>query len=139
MKVDEPVTGKQIATMQEGCTVAGRHVTPVYVDYATLARSSADRLRVVVQDGRKHEVRELVKHAGLECLQLRRIRIGGLRLPDKLTPGKYRELKSHELKLVFDRGASHNALTQKVQRILTSGKEADQGRKIGTFENVSLD
>nr|AAC28994.1 unknown protein [Arabidopsis thaliana] len=56
------------------------------------------RLRIVVHEGRNHEVRELVKNAGLEVHSLKRVRIGGFRLPSDLGLGKHVELKQSELK-----------------------------------------
>ncbi|KAL6578102.1 hypothetical protein OROMI_010430 [Orobanche minor] len=40
-----------------------------------------------VHEGRNHEVRELVKNAGLQIHALKRLRIGGLRLPSDLGYG----------------------------------------------------
>ncbi|KHN37794.1 hypothetical protein glysoja_016918 [Glycine soja] len=55
------------------------------------------RIRIVVHEGRKHEVRELVKRAGLEIHSLKRVRIGGFRLPPDLGLGKYIELNKTNL------------------------------------------
>ncbi|KAJ8437200.1 hypothetical protein Cgig2_007550 [Carnegiea gigantea] len=51
-----------------------------------------------VNEGRNHEVRELVKNAGLEIHSLKRTRIGGFRLPADLGLGKLVELKENDLK-----------------------------------------
>ena len=47
-------------------------------------------VRVVVADGRKHEVRVLVAAAGMTLRKLHRTRVGGLRLPRDLRSGCYR-------------------------------------------------
>ncbi|CAN8323979.1 unnamed protein product, partial [Cochlearia groenlandica] len=51
-----------------------------------------------VHEGRNHEVRELVKHAGLEVHSLKRVCIGGFKLPSDLGLGNHAELKQSELK-----------------------------------------
>ncbi|KAK9135423.1 hypothetical protein Syun_014753 [Stephania yunnanensis] len=53
---------------------------------------------LAVHEGRNHEVRELVKNAGLKLHSLKRMRIGGYRLPSDLGFGKHVELKNKELK-----------------------------------------
>lgn len=48
------------------------------------------RVRVVVAEGRKHEVRELVAAAGMTLKSLKRVRVGGLRLPRDLGMGGFK-------------------------------------------------
>lgn len=49
-------------------------------------------LQLDVSEGKKHEVRLLVAAAGLELLQLKRVRVGGFVMPHKLQTGQYMEL-----------------------------------------------
>ena len=51
------------------------------------------------------QVRNLVEHAGLDVRTLRRVRIGGYRLPRGLAFGQYVELAPNEVRRVLDRGA----------------------------------
>jgi 16S rRNA U516 pseudouridylate synthase RsuA-like enzyme len=53
-------------------------------------------------------VRNLVEHAGLEVRTLRRVRIGGYRLPRDLAFGRFVELKPHEVRRVLDLGADRS-------------------------------
>lgn len=62
--MNQKPTLKQMNLMAEGCDVDGVHVTPVHVDLAARDRTSQDRICVVVQDGRHHEVRKMIAHAG---------------------------------------------------------------------------
>ncbi|CAD5324751.1 unnamed protein product [Arabidopsis thaliana] len=58
-----------------------------YLDFRILFISdcqSFDLTSNYVHKGRNHEVRELVKNAGLEVDSLKRVRIGGFRLPSDL-------------------------------------------------------
>jgi 23S rRNA pseudouridine2605 synthase len=53
-------------------------------------------LRVVMKEGRKHEVRRLLQAVGHEVLLLRRVAIGGLELAS-LQPGQWRVLSATEV------------------------------------------
>uniref|UniRef100_A0A1J3J1G9 Ribosomal large subunit pseudouridine synthase B n=1 Tax=Noccaea caerulescens TaxID=107243 RepID=A0A1J3J1G9_NOCCA len=90
---------RHLMTISEGTMVEGVHCVP---DSVELMPKQHDipraRLRIVVHEGRNHEVRELVKNAGLEVYSLKRVRIGGFRLPSDLGLGKHVELKQSELK-----------------------------------------
>jgi 16S rRNA U516 pseudouridylate synthase RsuA-like enzyme len=54
------------------------------------------------------QVRMLVGAAGLEVCALKRVRIGGYRLPRDLGLGQHLQLKPHELRRIADRGAAAN-------------------------------
>ncbi|KAH0882549.1 hypothetical protein HID58_058645 [Brassica napus] len=92
---------RHLMAISEGTVVEGVHCVP---DSVELMPKQHDipraRLRIVVHEGRNHEVRELVKNAGLEVYSLKRVRIGGFRLPSDLGDGlgKHVELKQSELK-----------------------------------------
>jgi hypothetical protein len=45
-------------------------------------------------------------------------------LPDNLAMGAYRELKPHEVKLLFDKSAAKNAVINRINRMLSSGRSA---------------
>ncbi|KAJ6727297.1 PSEUDOURIDINE SYNTHASE FAMILY PROTEIN-RELATED [Salix purpurea] len=93
------VSKRHLFAISEGTVVEGVHCTP---DSVELLPQQSDaprpRLRIVVHEGRNHEVRELVKNAGLEIHSLKRVRIGGFRLPSDLGLGKHAELKQTDLK-----------------------------------------
>jgi len=61
--------------------------------------SGADRpdVRLVVVEGRKREVRRMLKAVRAPVRRLRRIRFGPLRLDPALKPGEYRELTEAEV------------------------------------------
>ena len=56
------------------------------------------KAKIIVGEGKKHEVRELVANAGLQVTALKRVRIGQLSLQD-LPIGKFRGLRKRELEL----------------------------------------
>ncbi|KAF9596397.1 hypothetical protein IFM89_010661 [Coptis chinensis] len=97
--VDGTVNKRHLTSISEGTIIEGVHCRP---DSVELLRQQPDmsrpRLRIVVHEGRNHEVRELVKNAGLMLHSLKRVRIGGFRLPSDLGLGKHVELKQGDLK-----------------------------------------
>ncbi|KAL3520756.1 hypothetical protein ACH5RR_018905 [Cinchona calisaya] len=96
--IDGSVNKRHLVTISEGTLVEGVQCTP---DIVELLQPQPDlsrpRIRIVVHEGRNHEVRELVKNAGLEIHALKRVRIGGFRLPSDLALGKHVELKQANL------------------------------------------
>ncbi|KDP32584.1 hypothetical protein JCGZ_13134 [Jatropha curcas] len=103
--VEGEVNKRHLITISEGTIVEGVHCTPDSVELLPRQPDiSRRRLRIVVHEGRNHEVRELVKNAGLEVYSLKRVRIGGYRLPSDLGIGKHVELKKNDLKTMGWKG-----------------------------------
>lgn len=90
-KVDKEITHEHLKVLAAGCVVEGSLVRPVRV-----AKVRRGTLRVVVQEGRKHEVRELLTSAGLTVIELKRVRIGNLAL-GSLPVGAFRKISPEEL------------------------------------------
>ncbi|XP_057789487.1 putative ribosomal large subunit pseudouridine synthase SVR1, chloroplastic isoform X2 [Salvia miltiorrhiza] len=79
------VSKRQLLAIGEGTVVEGVHCIPDLVELLPRQPDiSRARIRIVVHEGRNHEVRELVKNAGLQIHSLKRVRIGGFRLPSDL-------------------------------------------------------
>ena len=51
---------------------------------------------VTVQEGKYHQVRRMLAAAGNPVLTLRRLQVGGLKLPEDSVPGTWRELSEEE-------------------------------------------
>ncbi|KAK4435972.1 putative ribosomal large subunit pseudouridine synthase SVR1, chloroplastic [Sesamum alatum] len=97
--VNGSVNKRHLFSISEGTVIEGVHVTPDSVELLPQQPDiSRQRLRIVVHEGRNHEVRELVKNAGLQIHALKRVRIGGFRLPTDLALGKHVELSTGNLK-----------------------------------------
>jgi len=92
VKCSNEVTDEALKRLSEGGFVEGAYVKPVSVK--KVRRGS---LRITLAEGRKHEVRILVMKAGLELVELQRIRLGSLTL-GKMPSGTYRELTKAELR-----------------------------------------
>jgi len=78
----------------------GIEVDKTFVRPKKVQKVRRGTLKIVVKEGKKHEVRLLAKSAGLEVLELKRTRIGGLSL-GTLPLGVYRKLSEKEKKTIF--------------------------------------
>lgn len=84
------VTKRQLQTIVDGTDVQGVKCVPNSVEVMSgEPGDSKTRLKIVVSEGRNHEVRHLVENAGLELQSLKRVRIGNYRLPRTLGLGKH--------------------------------------------------
>lgn len=93
------VSKRHLLTISEGTVIEGVHCTPDLVELLPQQPDiSRPRLRIVVHEGRNHEVRELVKNAGLQMHALKRVRVGGFRLSSDLALGKHAELSTANLR-----------------------------------------
>ena len=99
----ERVTSAQITKMRKGTEVDGVHVTPVLVETVTGDGGPKNRVAVEVEDGRNREVRRIAESAGVEVKNLKRTRIGGLKMPSELPAGMFCSLKPHQVSYVLEK------------------------------------
>ncbi len=97
------VTSGQIAKMRKGTEVDGVHVTPVLVETVTGDGGPKNRVAVEVEDGRNREVRRIAESAGVGVKNLKRTRIGGLKMPSELPAGMFCSLKPHQVSYVLEK------------------------------------
>ena len=94
------LSSSALAGLRRGIAVEGRHVTPVSVEPEKETRKSPAEptfwLRIVLREGRKHEVRELCRAAGYPVQRLIRVRYGPLSL-GRLPLGEVRSLSRAEV------------------------------------------
>lgn len=57
---------------------------------------------LTITEGKKHQVKLMVKSVGCRVFTLKRVSIGRLELDETLEPGKWRELTPDELELLFE-------------------------------------
>ncbi|WP_108897150.1 pseudouridine synthase [Chlamydia serpentis] len=91
LKVGRDVSAKDLEKLMGGTLIDGRHVAP-----ASVTKIRRGTLKIVVREGKKHEIRLFAEAASLPILELKRIRIGSLVLGG-LRYGEYRELTDSEL------------------------------------------
>jgi 23S rRNA pseudouridine2605 synthase len=96
VKTNNEITAEHLKQISEGIYIEGNLVVPVKVQ-----KVRKGTLKVVVTDGKKREVRLLVSSAGIDVVELKRTRIGGLHL-GSLKEGEWRPMKSNEMNAIFE-------------------------------------
>jgi 23S rRNA pseudouridine2605 synthase len=91
VKSDQEITFEHLQALSEGVWIDNTHVRPLSVK-----KVRKGTVKIVVGEGKKHEVRLLMAHAHLTVRELTRIRIGPFLL-GSLAPGEYRELSHQEI------------------------------------------
>lgn len=95
VKTNKEISDDHLRTMTAGTMIENVFIRPHLVE-----KVRKGTVRIVIGEGKKHEVRKLVEAAELKIYALKRVRIGGLRL-GLLPTGAFRELTEKEKLLVF--------------------------------------
>ncbi len=95
VKTREFLTAEHLKKIKKGCRIEGKWVKPVNV-----VKVRKGTLKVTVKEGKKHEVRILIKNAELELVELSRIRIGNLHL-GLLPIGSYKKIEREALEKIY--------------------------------------
>lgn len=90
-KTGQEITADHLMRLSEGTRVQGKWVKPKLVK-----KVRRGTLKIAVTEGRKHEVREMLKAASLTVLELKRIRLGPFILGE-LPLGAFRPLTQAEI------------------------------------------
>ena len=92
VEVAGPVTEAKLTKLRHGLELDGRRLKP-----ARVTQLGPQRLRFVLREGRKRQIRRMCDLVGLEVVDLFRTRIGPLQLGD-LPEGRWRALSPAERK-----------------------------------------
>jgi len=87
-----PLEGWAYGRLARGVRLAKMTTQP-----AEVKRETAHRFRIVLREGRYHQVRRMCEALGTKVTMLKRVRIGPLRL-GRLAPGEWRRLTGAEVK-----------------------------------------
>jgi 16S rRNA pseudouridine516 synthase len=97
--LDRPLEGHEGDLFASGTLVLNSETRPLLpAGFEVLGEKEA---LVTLHEGRYHQVRRMFAAAGNHVLGLKRISIGGLKLPDDLEEGDWRVLGPEELACVF--------------------------------------
>jgi 16S rRNA pseudouridine516 synthase len=96
--LDRPLEGHETALFSSGELVLRGEDKPLLP--ATLEVLGEKEARITLEEGRYHQVRRMFAAAGNHVLELKRVSIGGLALPDDLGEGEWRILGSTELAVI---------------------------------------
>ena len=95
--LDEVVTEEMCRRFEKGITLADNTVCAP----AVLKPLGENKALVKITEGKYHQIKRMFGVVGLGVDGLKRISIGGLRLPDDLSEGESRELKKEEFNGIF--------------------------------------
>lgn len=95
-KTDAEITAEHLKAINSGTLVEG-----VFVKPAQVSKVRRGTVKIAVQEGKKREVRLLLENAGLQVIELIRIRIGGLHL-GHLPEGTWRKMTEREKEIIFE-------------------------------------
>lgn len=98
-KVAGVMTAKDIDAFSKGLVISqGEETLPAVltIDAVNEAEQTSD-IRLILHEGKFHQVKRMVKAVGKEVTYLKRIRMGNVVLPADLGLGEYRELTAEEL------------------------------------------
>ncbi|HSP41995.1 MAG TPA: pseudouridine synthase [Luteolibacter sp.] len=97
--LDRPLAGNEADLFGSGELMLNGEIKPLLPSgFEALGEKEA---LVTLHEGRYHQVRRMFAAAGNHVIALRRVSIGGLKLPDDLAVGEWRVLTNEELAEVF--------------------------------------
>lgn len=96
VKVKGNMNTIQLEQLRRGVEISGKVTLPAIV-HVKRKTSEVTILRMTIFEGRKRQIRYMLKAIGSEVLELKRLQIGNLKL-GKLPPGMWRMLKPTEIR-----------------------------------------
>jgi 16S rRNA pseudouridine516 synthase len=99
VQLDRPLEGHEAGLFASGTLVLNSETKPLLP--ASLEVLGEKEALITLHEGRYHQVRRMFAAAGNHVLTLKRISIGGLRLPDDLEEGEWRQLMPEEQAAIF--------------------------------------
>ena len=89
------LSDEQIQTLRDGVKIEGKLTSPAIV-HVKKSNVNSSVLKMTIFEGRKRQIRKMIKTVGSEVMQLKRLQIGEVQL-GKLPKGMWRPLKSWEV------------------------------------------
>ena len=87
----------KLRILRGSVTMPDGYVTrPVPVEVVREGRDNVHVLCFKLREGRKRQIRYMCSAAHLVVVKLKRVAVGGVRLPDDLQPGEWRDLSAEE-------------------------------------------
>ena len=119
VRVDGLVTKEEAKRLSEGVVIDGNYKTRKCKTYIESVdrKNNSSLVGIVLQEGRKHQVKNMVEAIGHKAKRLTRIRFGCITI-DGLKEGEIRELSIHEVKtLLVDANTEKNYNYVKARKI----------------------
>lgn len=104
-QVEGIMTAEDQKTFAKGINLDGEWTLPAELQILNVDEDETrSEIKLILHEGKFHQVKRMVQAVGKEVVYLKRIRMGGLSLPDDLALGEYRELTPEELARLQERG-----------------------------------
>lgn len=96
------ISEKEVKIFSQGMELAnGDKLQPAQLDIISYSKKDdTSKVRVIIHEGKYHQVRRMFGAVSQRVLELDRVKIGLLELDDTLERGEYRELTEKELNLI---------------------------------------
>ena len=96
------ISEKEVKIFSQGMELAnGDKLQPAHLDVISYSKKDdTSKVRVIIHEGKYHQVRRMFGEVSQRVLELDRVKIGLLELDDTLERGEYRELTEKELNLI---------------------------------------
>ena len=102
VRVEGIVTSNEIKTLSKGISFNGEQYLPPIINIEEKdTKHNSTLLKVIITDGKNHEIRNMFEYINHPVKKLKRIRYGIITLND-LPLGASRELTLHEIKLLIN-------------------------------------
>lgn len=99
VRTARPIPSRELERIRQGIVDEGEELRPRRID-----EIAPGYYRFVLNEGKKREIRRLVRAAGARTLELKRVRIGALEL-GPLPPGEWRRLTPEEVAMSLQAGS----------------------------------
>ncbi|MDA9462916.1 Ribosomal small subunit pseudouridine synthase A [Enterococcus mundtii 3F] len=93
------MTKEDVSAFAEGLLIDGDEQTlpaKLFIDSVD-EETNTSRIRLILHEGKFHQVKRMVKAVGKEVTYLKRLRMGNFLLPEDLALGEYRQMTPDEL------------------------------------------
>ena len=119
VRVEGIVTKDEVKKLSEGVIIDGGYKTRKCKTYIESIdhKNKSSLIGIVLQEGKKHQVKNMVEAIGHKAKRLTRIRFGCISI-EALKEGEIRELTIHEIKtLLVDAATEKDYSYKKVRRV----------------------
>lgn len=95
---DKPATLQDVALFSEGLNIGDEK--PTKPAELIISLKDPKEVRMIISEGRYHQVKRMSLAVGKEVIELKRLRVGRFSLDKNLSPGEYRRFTEEELSYV---------------------------------------
>ena len=101
VRVDGIINQTAVTSLIRGVVIEGVKTKPARVEVISFdKKNNSSLIHIGITEGRNRQVRKMCKEVGFEVKKLKRLSFAGITL-DGLSVGEYRELKPHEIKILY--------------------------------------